>query len=304
MNKKIFILFILSLITSALFSQNNDSNAQVIAEGKKPVEDEWGCTMLVDAQTSFLPKKGSLELIIQHRFSNLSMGIKDLVGLYGASNIRLALNYSIIDQLMIGFGTEKDNKYQEFFAKAKLLEQNKKGSIPLSLTFFGNIVISGKEKASWGNDFKFIDRLSYFAQLIAARKFCKAFSLEAAISYSHTNKVEGIKIIKDNVKTYKSLYMNDILGVTAGSRINFYNNMSFLLEYDYGYFLKMGENQMLFPKPNLAIGYEIATSTHCFQVFASNYRGIVPQQNFTKNQFDFKNSKGWMLGFNITVRLK
>jgi hypothetical protein len=264
--------------------------------------------MLIDAQTSFVPQKGSVEFVIQHRFSNFENGIKDLYGIYGASNIRMAVSYSIIDRLMVGFGTEKDNKYQEFFTKAKLLEQNVKGSIPVSLTFFGNATISGKEKAVWGNDFKFIDRMSYFAQLIVGRKFCKAFSLEAAVSYSHINKVESIKIIKTTpagiTKTYKSLYMNDVIGVTAGAKINFYNNMSFLLEYDQGYFLQMGENQMLFPKPNVALALEIATSTHCFQIFTSSYKGIVPQDNFVKNQFDFTKTKGLMIGFNITVRLR
>ena len=310
--KKILIVYIFSLFSATLFSQNNDSIAQVIADGKKPVEETWGSTMLVDVQTTLVPTKGSIELIIQHRFANFSEGIKNIYGIYGTSNIRMALSYSIINRLMVGFGTEKDNKYQEFFTKAKILEQNRKGSIPISLAFFGNATISGMEKTYWGNDYKFADRMSYFAQLIVAREFCKAFSLEAAVSYSHINKVEGVKITrtistdtgKVNVSSYKGKYLNDILGVSAGAKINFYNNMSFLLEYDQGFFLQMGENQMLFPKPNLAIALEIATSTHCFQVFASNFHGIIPQQNFTKNQFDFKNSKGWMLGFNITVRLR
>ena len=108
------------------------------------------------------------------------------------------------------------------------------------------------EKSYYGSDYNFIDRFSYFAELIVSRKFCKAFSLEASASYSHINKVEGVKIITGTppatIKTYKSLYMNDILGVSAGGRINFYNNMSALLEFDNGYFLRMGENQMLFPE--------------------------------------------------------
>jgi hypothetical protein len=310
MNKKIFTLFIFSLFSTALFSQNADSIAQAIADGKKPVMDPWGSTMLVDAQTTLIPTKGSLELIIQHRFSNFNNGIKDLFGIYGASNIRMALSYSIIDQLSVGFSTEKDNKYQEFFAKVKILDQNRSGSMPVSLTFFGNASISGQPKSYYGLDstYKFADRMSYFAQLILSRKFCKEFSLEVAGSWSHINKIESVKMsdttATEIITSYKPLYMNDIFGITAGAKFNFYNGHSILLEYDQGFFTQFGQNQMLFPKPNLALAYEIATSTHCFQVFCSSYRGLNDQQNFVKNQMDFTKKGGLMIGFNITVRLR
>ncbi len=316
MNKKIYLLVISFLMSAAIYAQNNQPGIDKVqdsikkAEGKKPVEEQWGCTMLIDNQTSLIPKKGSLELHIQHRFSNLSNGIHDLFGLYGASNIRMALQYSIIDQLMVGFATEKDSKYQEFFAKGKILEQNVGESMPVSLTLYGNASISGRPKEYYGVDstYQFKDRLSYFAQVIVARKFCKEFSLEVGASWSHINKVESIKSVDTTDgqinTTYKPLYENDIVGISAGARINFHNYHSFLLEYDQGFFTKIGENQMLFPKPNVALAYEIATPTHCFQVFVSSYRALNPQHNFVKNQFDFTKKLGLMLGFNITVRLR
>ncbi len=194
-----------------------------------------------------------------------------------------------------------------------MLEQNRSGSIPLSLTLFGNATICARETSYYGKDFKNIDRFSYFADLIIARKFCKAFSLEASVNYSHYNKVES-KEVSDTVINpddpflsiihihYNPIYQNDVLGASAGARINFYKGMSFLLEYDQGFYMKKATAEELKPKPNFGIAYEITTSTHCFQIFASNYRGIIPQQNSVKNQFDFTTSKGWMLGFNITVR--
>ena len=322
MNKRIYLLIAAFLFSASIYAQKSetakqDSIKKAKAERCKPVEEAWGSTMLVDAPTSLIPKKGSLELHIQHRFSNLSNGIHDLFGIYGASNIRMALQYSVIDQLLIGFGTEKDNKYQEFFAKGKLLEQTKSGSIPLSLTLYGNATISAQKKTYYiadSSDYQFKDRLSYNLQLIVARKFCKEFSLEVGGSYSHINKVESTEI-NDTVfftdgkpsRIYSESvpqYQNGIFGLTVGARINFYNYHSFLLEYDQGFFTKTGGNQMLFPKPNVAFAYEIATPTHCFQVFASSYRALNPQHNFVKNQFDFTEKLGLMLGFNITVRLR
>jgi hypothetical protein len=312
----VFLLYLsgYSQVMDSVTEEPIDTVAFQKAEGKKPIQNPWTCTMLVDAQTSLLPTKGSFEIIIQHRFTNLDNGIKDLFGLYGASNICLSLNYAILDRLMIGFSTEKDKKFQELYLKAKLLEQNKSGKMPLSLTFFGNAAINARNKSFYGSNYKFMDKLSYFGELILARKFCNIFSLEAAVSYSHFNAVDGIKTIDTIIDAsnpsgsiirtaYHSLYQNDVLGVTAGARINFYRGMSFLLEYDQGFNLMKTESQQLKPKPNVALALEIGTSTHCFQIFASSYRGIIPQQNFVMNQFDFTKLKGLMLGFNITVRL-
>ena len=54
-------------------------------------------------------------------------------------------------------------------------------------------------------------------------------------------------------------------------------------------------------QPGAALGIEIGTSTHAFQVFASNYQDILAQRNYgmNTNQFD---SKGILIGFNVTVR--
>ena len=163
---KITFVFLALFVSTSLFSQNNDSiiSAQTeeidtvafkIAEGKKPVKEDWISTMLVDMPTSYLPSKGSFEIHIQHRFSNLDDGIHDLFGIYGASNIRLAVTYSILDRLLVGFGTEKDHKYQELFVKAKLLDQTRNGKIPLSLTFYGNTSLSARGKSYWGVGYKF-----------------------------------------------------------------------------------------------------------------------------------------------------
>ena len=55
------------------------------------------------------------------------------------------------------------------------------------------------------------------------------------------------------------------------------------------------------PKPNLALGWEINTATHTFQVFAANYSQIINQRNLVFNTNDFAKGK-YLIGFNITVR--
>ncbi len=119
--------------------------------------------------------------------------------------------------------------------------------------------------------------------------------------------MESIKISDTTpteiITSYKSLYQNDAIGASAAARVKVYKALSIMAEYDQGFYLKKAESQQLIPKPNVALGLEIGTSTHSFQIFASSFRGIVPQQNFIENQFDFTKPKGIMLGFNIIVRV-
>ncbi|HEY9167908.1 MAG TPA: DUF5777 family beta-barrel protein [Lutibacter sp.] len=49
----------------------------------------------------------------------------------------------------------------------------------------------------------------------------------------------------------------------------------------------------------MSFGTEFATSAHSFQIFLTNYSGLVPQQNYMKNQNDFFNGD-FLIGFNIT----
>jgi hypothetical protein len=70
-----------------------------------------------------------------------------------------------------------------------------------------------------------------------------------------------------------------------------------MLEYDQ---LLTGQDkgdQLPNPKPNLAIGWEIGTGTHTFQIFAANYDRIINQYNLL-----YSSNTDYLFGFNITVR--
>ena len=64
--------------------------------------------------------------------------------------------------------------------------------MPFSLSYFGYITIDGRKNSGYGDGYKFDDRLSYFTQLILAKKFGDFLSLEATGSYSHFNKVDSL----------------------------------------------------------------------------------------------------------------
>ncbi|MFC2118890.1 DUF5777 family beta-barrel protein [Bacteroidota bacterium] len=277
-----FLLIACIFVTMSSFAQDATTDS-----GKKPVRDPWASTLLIDNQTSLMQYSGSLELIIHHRFGEIK-DFSDLLGIYAPSNIKMGLNYGVNDWLMVGLGTEKNNKFQELQWKAKILSQNRSGSIPVDIVYYGNIGLDARDEEVFGANYKFTNRLSYFNQLIISRKFTPAFSFQVAPSYMHFNAVD-------------SVMHNDYFGLSAGGRYKIYNEISLLVEYDQGFPIGTMANDEELPKPNFAFGVEFGTSTHCFQVVAASYDNIINQKNYAYNKNDFFDGKIF-LGFNITVR--
>jgi hypothetical protein len=290
--KKALVVFILSAFLAPVFAQ------EATQEGPKPVMNTFGTGILIDNQTIGTPYKGSLEFEIHHRFSRIDT-YKDLFGIYGSANTRLGLNYGITDKLMVGIGTTKDYKLQDIQWKYVILQQTEDNKMPVSLAYYGNMVIDAQSDDAFGptNTYKFIHRFSYFNQLIVARKFGK-ISVQVAPSVAYFNAAPKFKSEGDT--TYYN-YKNLNLGVSAGLRANLFGNHSVILEYDQLLTKQDLGPKADQPKPNVALGWEIGTGTHTFQVFVSNYGQIINQRDLVFNTNDF--TKGdYMVGFNITVR--
>jgi hypothetical protein len=134
-----------------------------------------------------VPIKGTLEFDIQHRFGTVDNGKKDVFGIFAPSNIRLGLGYAPIKNLFLGAGLTKERTQIDLNAKYALLQQTP-GKMPVSLTYFGNLVIDARDKSN----FRYSEhRLSYFNQLIIARKITSKFSAQVAPSLSWYNNVEA-----------------------------------------------------------------------------------------------------------------
>ena len=290
--KRNLILFLLSAFMISVSAQEE---AKPI-EKSKPVRFTFGAEVLIENQTVATPYKGGLELQIQHRFS-LIENYQNLFGIYGAANTRLGLNYGITDRLMIGAGTTKDYKLQDLQLKYLILQQNEDNSMPVSLSYYGNIVADLSKKEAFGpvERYKDIHRISYFNQLIVARKFNDAISLQVAPSVIYYNAVPQY--------SNESRFQNLNFGLSAGGKATVVGSHSIILEYDQ-LLTKQGLSEQdndKMPKPSLSVGWEISTATHTFQVFATNYSQIISQRNFLFNTNDFTNGD-YLFGFNITVR--
>jgi hypothetical protein len=288
--KKTFLLFLLSTLMVSVWAQEE---AQQQASSK-PVRFTFGTGVLIDNQTIESPYKGGLELQIHHRFS-LIENYHNLFGIYGAANTRLGLNYGITDRLMLGVGTTKDYKLQDIQWKYNIIHQTEDNSVPVSLSYYGNIVLDLRKKDVFGpvERYRDIHRLSYFTQLILARKFSKSFSAQIAPSVIYFNAVPQY--------TNESKYKNLNFGLSAGARLSVTGSHSLLFEYDQLLTKQDLTDDALKPKPNLSLGWEIGTATHTFQVFVANYSQIINQRNLVFNTNSFSDGE-YLFGFNITVR--
>lgn len=279
-----------------LLSVTLQTMAQDEGPDRRPVRDVFNSTLLIDQHTTTNPYKGSLELIIHHRFGTMQNGLKDLVGIYAPSNIRMGFNYGINERLSVGIGTEKNNKLQDVYAKYLILQQKRTG-MPISLSFVSQFSIDARNAEVFGQNYEFTNRLSYFNQVIVSRKFGQKVAVQFAPSYIHFNAVDKEQ-------------WNDYVGLSLGARVNLFNEFSVIAGYDQAFAVmpnlrpesrEARRELLVAPKPNIGIGIEIGTPTHNFQVFAANYDKILGQKNMVYNQNSWLDGEV-LLGFNLTVR--
>ncbi len=281
-------LFLLALFNISVVN-GQDSTAAAPVTKAKMVKNTFGSVWLIDNQTVMVPIKGTLEFDIQHRFGIVNNGSKDLWGFFAPSNIRLGLNYAPINKLFVGAGITKERNQIDINAKYALLQQTINNKVPLSVSYFGNIVIDSRNKRFFREG---MHRLSYFNQLLIARKITEKFSAQIAPSFSWYNNVEAYI---DKNGAIQNKMENGHLAISVLGRYKITGSTAIIAGYDQPLTKHTTNN----PSPNICFGFEVTTSSHAFQVFAGNYYGIVPQSNNMFNQLDYTKGQ-FLIGFNMT----
>lgn len=284
--KRILFLFAAVILAGSLLAQDNQETKAV--PKTKPIKNTFESVWLMDNQTVMVPIKGTLEFDIQHRFGTVDNGKEDLFGLFAPSNIRLGLNYAPVKNLYAGAGITKERMQIDLNAKYAILQQTP-GKMPVSLTYFANMVIDARDKSNFRYG---VHRLSYFNQVIIARKITKKFSAQVAPSLSWYNNVEAYVNSKGEIEKKMNNYH---FAVSVLGRYKISDKMAVMAGYDQPLTRHLTNN----PEPNICFGLEITTSSHAFQVFAGNYYSIVPQSNNVFNQNNYRDGQ-FLIGFNIT----
>ena len=283
---------VVMLGSTHLIAQDSISSNAPVVKKKSFVKNTFEGNHIIDNQTVIVPIKGTFEFDIQHRFGTFEHGWKDLGGLFANANMLLGFSYVPINDLQIGFGATNDRMQTVGTLKYALLKQTKDNATPVSVTLFGNAVMDTRAKNSSLPIVNVQDRFSYFSQLIIAKKINEKISLQVAPSFSYYNNVEAFYTDANVIQPKTN---NGHLSISAAGRYKLTDGMSIIANYDQ----PITQHPMNNPNPNIAIGLDMKTSGHDFQIFLGNYGYVLPQTNNVFNHNDFSKSQ-FLIGFNIS----
>lgn len=297
MKKSILFILLTGFVFSLSFAQETESE-----ETPGIPVTVFESNFLVDDQTTQVGDKKTLGFAIQHKFATMNNGISDLWGLYGpGTNIRLALDYVPVKNVQIGAGISKGKMMTDLNAKWSILKQTDNNKVPVSLALLGVIGIDGREDEAFETgkmvstkgetmpqSIEMMDKVSYFSQLIISRKFTEWLSIQGGASFTHYNMVAWDQ-------------NHDLVGLHALGRVKISPQSSITFNYNAPLKIEAISEQKEMPayKPNMAIGWQISTFTHAFQIYVSNAASMIPQENmmYTTSGFD---KDGIAIGFTIT----
>jgi len=252
---KIFIfLFIFTSVVGRVAGQD----LMDLLKDEKPKTDyafaTFKTTRIVLGQSIESPAKGTLQFLVEHNFGKLNEGAYAMWGL-DRSTIRLGLEYGINQWLSVGVGRSSEKKTFDGSVKVKLLRQSSgERNMPVSMSFYGGTML---QSLKWADPLRtnyFSSRLSFVSQLLIARKFSNAFSLQISPTYIHKNLVP--------LRTDQ----NDIFAVGIGGRVKVSQRTTLNGEYFYLLPGAAADNYV----NCLSVGVDVETGGHVFQFRLTN----------------------------------
>ncbi len=265
------ILFSLSLMIARQTQAQDDLMNLLDAQTPDPVHytvATFKGSRLINGHTVETRKRGTLEFIIGHRFGRLNSGAYEFFGLDGA-NIRLGWEYGLADFLNVGVGRNSFEKTYDGFLKLKLLRQSRGARrFPVSVVAFSSAAVKTLTSET---PLEFTDRLFYTHQLLIGRKLSELLSLQLIPTVVHRNQVQE----RDGE--------NDVYALGVGGRIKLTTRVS--LNGEYYYRLQAPADAPEFN--SLAVGFDIETGGHVFQLHLTNSRAIIEKGFITETTGNF-----------------
>lgn len=240
-------------------------------------------TRLINGHSVENVAAGVLDFRISHRFGYISGGAYELWGLDEAS-MRLGLDYGLTRWWMIGVGRSTYQKQYDGFTKVKLLRQSSGiRSMPITLSAVGSMMYKSLKFDDPNRDNYYTSNLYYSGQLLIARKFNESLSLQLMPTIVHYNLVP------------EATDPNDLFSVGIGGRMKISKRTSLNIEYYY----QLPDYKLPGTTNSLAIGFDIETGGHVFQLYCTNSTGMTERTYINETTGNF--FKGDIrLGFTIS----
>lgn len=284
--KNIFTLFVLMLSSTSVFAQ---------LERKRVVQNpDVIQTFMAPRNINFYTVEslspGELHYSIMHTFGEVKSGPGSLWGIDNGANVRFSFEYGVTDKWSLGFGRSSLDRVYDFTSRVAILRQKSNNSIPVSLSLVPMMGINTLSLEFLDEPYKFSDRLNFSIAMPVARKFNDRLSLQLMPVYSHFNRIgPELSLISSTI--------NDYFGAGMAGRYKFTRSSAVTFQFTQPF----SEADNL--DPNLAIGIDIETGGHVFQMFFSTTQALSesyilagPNGNFFDREFRF--------GFNINRLFK
>lgn len=293
MKKNLSIVVAFLAFTSISFAQEDTLGVEVITEetyvdeviDSNLVEETFHGTRVINGHSVETLRKGVLEFRVEHRFGDIAGdfgGVQTMFGFDNSSDIRIAFEYGITNDLMVGFGRSKGtgnpyNSLLDGFVKYKVIKQELHGS-PFTLTALATTSYSYMKASTDISQVNFFPkweyRLAYCTQLNIARKFGERLSLAVLPTLVHRNYVAQNDV-------------NTLFSLGGAARFGINSKMAVLVEYYHVFADKVvrGTNYN-----SLGIAFEWITFGHNFTVNLTNSKG------FGETQFIPYTFENWLKG--------
>lgn len=294
--KKLFLALVLLTAFGIKLYAQDDLMKMLEEDSKKEKKKDYATatfktSRLINGHSIENVAAGVLDVKISHRFGMVNRGSYEFFGLDQAT-MRLGLDYGISNRLMVGFGRSTFQKQYDAFYKFKILRQSKggRGSSPISISAVSTVMLKTLKWEDPKRQNYYTSRVSYAHQLIIARKFSESVSFQLMPSFVHYNLAQG------------ATDPNDIFALGGGGRIKLSKRLSFNFEYYHilPISLVAGEGYRIpGTKNSIAVGFDIETGGHVFQLQFTNSTGMTEKTFITETTGDF--FKGDIhFGFNLS----
>ncbi|MGY8952012.1 MAG: DUF5777 family beta-barrel protein [Flavobacteriales bacterium] len=297
---RIFFSIILVLFSISCFAQDDLLDMlkeESIANNNSIIFATWKTMKLVNIHSTEIVKRNALDFRVTHRFGNIGAesggGVHTFYGLDNSSDIRISFDYGLTEKWQIGIGRSKYKEIVDLSTKYKLLVQKEKKA-PLTIVAFGAVSVTPqRDPDSRYNDWQ--NRLTYFTQVLFARKFGQRLSIELAPGVIHRNMVT--KVLDGNGKTLTDENTNFTL--SAGARYMITKRVGIIVDYVHTF----SEFRSNFGPQNyydpFGVGVEIETGGHVFHLTLTNAPAII-ENAYMPETADSWAKGGIKLGFNIS----
>ncbi len=259
---KLTLFFVFLLLNFDGFSQDLDELMNETAEDEvRYASSSFKSSRVINLHSLENTHAGTLDFRISHRFGVLSGGFHELFGLDGPALIRFNFEYGLTDHIMLGFSRNNYQKVYEGYFKCKILRQSSgKITMPFSLLWYSNMAVRTADFPNLDRNYTLTNRLSYTHQIIIGRKFNDNFSMQISPSMVHKN------LVTETSET------NDIYAIGTAGRLKITKRTALTGEY---IFVLNSEDKLpkingLMPRNALALGVDIETGGHVFQLHLTN----------------------------------